>query len=38
MLWEKEVQARQSSLDAFFKKIDDSCLENEPQLGLSSGV
>jgi hypothetical protein len=29
MLWEKKLQARQSALDAFFKKQADNSLEDK---------
>jgi hypothetical protein len=36
MLRDKELQARQSTLDAFFKKRANIHLENEPQAVSSS--
>jgi hypothetical protein len=38
MLRDKELQARQSTLDAFFKKRGDIHLENEPQPVSSSSM
>jgi hypothetical protein len=38
MLRDKELQARQSTLDAFFKKRADIHLENEPQPVSSSSM
>jgi hypothetical protein len=35
MFWEKNPKTRQSTLDAYFKKIADNCSENEPQPGPS---